>query len=283
MTGKKRRDEMERIRALEDLEEDKHDDKTGILLGDEITYYAQNHKLISPFDPENIKPASYELTVGDEVMMGGKYRHLGNSTEESGVRIKPFDVAVIKTEETLNLPRFLIGRWNIRVRWAYEGLLWVGGPQVDPGYAGHLFCPIYNLSNKEVLIRRGDPIAVIDFVKTTRFNVSEPQDSKLRYQRPPSRVILEDYKVEDFRSALLDQANEIPKIKKDLKEGISELRNRVDIFTSLVFIVLTILIAAITLPYAGNIDLIWYVRSMDIILIALSLLAIGLAYCWTRK
>ena len=48
------------------------------------------------------------------------------------------------------MPRFLIGRWNIRVTVAYKGLLWVGGPQVDPGWVGHLFCPIYNLSDQEV-------------------------------------------------------------------------------------------------------------------------------------
>lgn len=85
--------------------------------------------------------------------------------------IPSYQVAIVQIRETLNLPKFLIGRWNIRVKRAYEGLLWVGGAQVDPGFRGHLCCPIYNLSNKEVRLEFGDTLAMIDFVVTTPFKV----------------------------------------------------------------------------------------------------------------
>lgn len=43
----------------------------GVLLSNEIEYYAINHKLIDPFNLNNLKPAAYELTVGDEYSRGG--------------------------------------------------------------------------------------------------------------------------------------------------------------------------------------------------------------------
>jgi deoxycytidine triphosphate deaminase len=134
---------------------------TGVLLSDEIEEYVKQFKLIDPFDPNNLKPAAYELTVGDEYSLGGKTGKLSDESGKNEVKIPPFEVIVIKTRERLNLPRFLIARWNIRVKWAYEGLLWVGGPQVDPGWVGHLCCPIYNLSDHEVTLRLGEPIAVM--------------------------------------------------------------------------------------------------------------------------
>jgi hypothetical protein len=84
------------------------------------------------------------------------------------------------------------------------GLLWVGGPQVDPGYAGHLFCPIYNLSDKPVTPRVGDPIAVIDFVKTTPFEKGRPK-SEL-YPFPPNKLVMEEYGIDGLQSALYTQA-----------------------------------------------------------------------------
>ena len=219
MTAQKRRDEINRLRRFPILELDNHSEKKGVLLQDEIKFYVETGRLISPFDPRNLKPAAYELTVGDEAMLGGEPYSLGDTIKDGRLCIRPFEVVVIKTAETLNLPRFLIARWNIRVSWAYKGLVWVGGPQVDPGYVGNLFCPIYNLSNKDVWIKKGDAIAVMDFVKTTSFGL-ESTDEISRYRRPPKRVIIEDYGIDDFRSALRDQSEAIPELRETIDEGL---------------------------------------------------------------
>ena len=211
-------------------------------------------------------------------MVSGKLRSLGDSPEDDVLPIPPFDVAVIKTEETLNLPRFLIGRWNIRTRWAYKGLVWVGGPQVDPGYVGHLFCPIYNLSNKEVLIRKGDAIAVIDFIKTSTFDRNRGKEEWERYPRPPSRPIIEDFEIDDFRSGPFEQAREIPKIKESLADGLREVRGKIDLFTSLVFVVLTILMTAVVLPHFGVKNTRLDTRILDGLTLSLALLALLLAF-----
>jgi deoxycytidine triphosphate deaminase len=141
----------ERARLASFKPSDPHPEIHGVLLSDEIIFYAENHRLITPFDRDSLKPAGYELSVGDEYFISGEFLTIDiRRPETARIIIPPFEVAVIKTRETLCLPRYLIARWNIRVIHAYSGLLWVGGPQVDPGYVGHLFCPIYNLSDKPV-------------------------------------------------------------------------------------------------------------------------------------
>jgi deoxycytidine triphosphate deaminase len=170
--------ERERLDHLECPERDRRESApVGVLLSDEIERYVQDFKMIWPFNKnDQLKAAGYELSVGDEYVLGGERKQLGKDGE---IRIPPFNVVVIKTTETINLPRFLIARWNVRVRWAYEGLLWVGAAQVDPGWVGNLFCPLYNLSDKEVVLRSGDPIALMDFVTTTTFRRGESKQSIL--------------------------------------------------------------------------------------------------------
>ena len=112
-----------------------------------------------------VKPASYNIRVGKNYIKEGE--SVGTLAKYQRLTIEPFEVAIIETYEKINMPNNLIARWNIRVKLAYRGLIWVGGPQVDPGFSGYLSCPIYNLSDKEVKLRYQDDIATMDFVQTT--------------------------------------------------------------------------------------------------------------------
>lgn len=225
---------------------------TGVLLNDAIERCANEFGLITPFSKEHLKPANYKLRIGDEYAIKGQIKQLTDKSGQNEITIEPFDVAVIKTLETLNMPRFLIARWNIRVQLAYEGLLWVGGPQVDAGYVGHLFCPIYNLSDKPVTLKYGDYIAVIDFIRTSTFQVGQSMD----YPGPlPERILFEDYKPERLRSALATRVvSELTDFKDKLEKltGVVETRmtaaqGRIDNFISLTFAVVALLFAAVTL------------------------------------
>src|SRR2546425_242019 len=186
----RRQREVDRLRELFEKRPstDEAFDFQGVLLSDAIERCVQAFDLIKPFNPENLKPACYKLTIGDEYAVGGEINPLSDESGKNEIKIRPFEVAIIKTHETINMPRFLIGRWNIQVSRAYQGLIWVGGPQVDAGYVGHLFCPIYNLSDQDVSLFKGQPIAVIDFVGTTSFH---PESKK--YPFPPDRVLFEEY------------------------------------------------------------------------------------------
>jgi deoxycytidine triphosphate deaminase len=189
----------------------------------------------------NLKAAGYELSVGNEYVIGGERRDLMADGE---IRIPPFNVVVIKTAETVNLPRFLIARWNVRVKWAYEGLLWVGGPQVDPGWVGHLCCPLYNLSDKVVVLRPGDPIALMDFVTTTPFKSGKSKE----YTRPPKRVLLSEYRAVELKSALFTEAKQrIDDIERGTRSKIDTLEKRMEFFLGSGLVIITILVAALAI------------------------------------
>ncbi len=237
--SEKRETEKQRLKELEVLSSDPQSDRTGVLLSQDIIYYSENHHLISPFNPGHLKPAAYELTVGDEWYMGGKFYNICDDASHKHITINPFDVVVIKTAETLCIPRFMIARWNIRVRFAYQGLLWVGGPQVDAGYKGHLFCPLYNLSDKPVRLYVGDEIAVIDFVKTCGFN---PQLSK-KYPEP-SRPLIQDFGIDNFQSALVTKAE--MRISQ-FDDTIKAIEARFNTFITITFAVLAIIVSALAL------------------------------------
>jgi hypothetical protein len=96
-------------------EDDPHPDVHGVLLSDEIIFYADTCRLLRPFDRESLKPAAYELAISDEYFQSGEFlKHADQST--GLITIPPFDGVVLKTVEVLCLPRFMIARWNIRVK-----------------------------------------------------------------------------------------------------------------------------------------------------------------------
>jgi deoxycytidine triphosphate deaminase len=250
--SEKRQAQGEFLHSLRPSEDDPHPEIHGVLLSDEIIFYSEAYNLIQPFNRNNLKPAGYELTIGDEYFLSGSFFELDSDDDtKRTITIPPFDVAILKTAEILCMPRYLIARWNIRVKYAYAGLLWVGGPQVDPGYVGHLFCPIYNLSDKPVTLPMGEPIALIDFVKTTPFEESKPKAELKRYAFPPKRMFLEEYGINDLRSALFTKAGQ--KLT-EFEQQIKNLENRFFTFTQLSFAIFGLLIALSALLTRTNAD-----------------------------
>jgi len=242
MDEQKKKQELERLRHFPCPQSDQREDAPmGVLLSDEIQHYVRTIKLIDPCLEPNLKAAGYELSVGDEYVLGGERREL---KKDGDIRIRPFDVVVIKTAETINLPRFLIARWNVRVKWAYEGLLWVGAPQVDPGWVGYLCCPLFNLSDKEVVLRYHDPIALMDFVTTTPFKPGK----SLEYPRPPKRVLLEEYRAAELKSALYTEAKRrIDEIEKNTRTRIDSIEKRMEFFLGSTLVIITVLFAVLAI------------------------------------
>ena len=214
-----------------------------ILLSDQIQYYMEKLKppLLQNPDGGKIGPevleecldaASYKLRLGDEANVGGEWKRI---SEKEPLVIPPHQVAVVKTYEIVNIPRFLIGRWNLRVKWVYEGLLWTGGPQVDPGWQGALYCPIYNLAERQVVIPYKDRFFTMDFARTTPVHIRESsygfKTKPHVFARPKS---LQGHDVHRLRSAPFESLQQL-----------SSLGTRVNSFNNFTFLVLAVMIAAI--------------------------------------
>jgi len=220
-----------------------------VLLSDQIKRYVEEFDLIKPFNPDNLKPASYQLSVGDEYAIGGELKKLTGKGDK--IEIHPFNVAIIQTNEKVKMPKDLIARWNIRVTLAYQGLLWVGGPQVDPGYEGHLYCPIYNLSNEPVKLSQHDKIATIDFTKTTPYN----EKDAIPFARKRNDAITEyNY---TLQSGLFTEVGQrIDKIAEKTSNDAQELRSRLDafIFTVITLIGIILTVISVLIVFSSNHD-----------------------------
>src|SRR5271166_2609804 len=110
--------EKERLAELPSFERDAANPDQGVLLSDRIEHYCgPSFQLITPFKRGYLRPAGYDLRVGDNYSQNGEHYALNDG---GSLTIEPYQVAIIQTLETLNLPAFLIGRWNIRVGLAYQ-------------------------------------------------------------------------------------------------------------------------------------------------------------------
>ena len=226
-----------------------------ILLSDQIHYYIDELKPRLLHNPkgkqitkkeldECLDAASYKLRLGDEAHVGGEWVRV---SADKPLVIPAHQVAVIKTHEEVNLPRFLIARWNLRVKWVYEGLLWTGGPQVDPGWQGHLYCPIYNLAERQIVIPHKERVFTMDFVLTTP--PPPPEDTttegytKSGYTKDGHKVSV--HRGERGKSI---QSHDVNRLRSAPFEQLRQLANldaRVSSFNTFTFLVLAVVVAAI--------------------------------------
>jgi len=209
------------------------DEPPGVLVSSEIIECVKRYNMIDPFYPEKekdrLKPAAYHLSLGKECRVGEKTIFLDEKNPY--LRIEPYQVAIVETLEELNMPSNVIGRWNLRISCVYNGLLWVGGPQVDPGYRGHLYCPLYNLSTEPAVLEYGQPFATIDFVRTT-----------------PGRSV--GYAARRKRMADYGFLKSAPKVTLD---EVKAATRRMQIFETTMITAMGIIIAALSILATSNI------------------------------
>jgi deoxycytidine triphosphate deaminase len=265
-----------------------------VLLKDEIRRYCKDPiKLIVPFEdkPEFLKPSSYHLRLGN------KYRVNGVDYELSGnnriLKIPPHGIAIVRTLEWVNIPGFLIGRWNLKVKVVYKGLIWVGSLQVDSGYQGFLFCHLYNLSNRVQELVYKDPIFTIDFVRTTRFD--EKNGCELWHSKRPTYE-LGELDVQRLTSAPAEQfkkmREDIGQMSEDMhselkknKTDIERFQSRIDSFQGITFAVLGIIVAALSFVSVSQFTDMsvenpsgWQITTWIVVLVAILVLTGTLAY-----
>ena len=215
-----------------------------VLLADEINKLCDGSngrpQMIEPYSPHQLRPASYQLTLGREAHVGGKQQR---TDQPGGITLEPHQVAVVSTRETLCIPRDVIARWSLRVTNIYEGLLWTGGPQVDPGWEGPLFCPIYNLAERTIVLKYKDPLFTMDFVRTTSHITPELEKLKNDPKKYPKvwfttqRKTLAEHDSNRLHSAPYESLRELKELQRFREFGYSAI--------GVTFAVLAIMVAAL--------------------------------------
>ena len=135
----------------------------GVLSARLISVMVKCGMLLERAIAENIKGASYDLSLGDEYFYGGRIHRLTDG--EPILLIEPYDYAIVTSHEASKLPRDVSARFDLSVNLFCQGIILSNGPQVDPGFQGPLFCLLFNTSNSPVLLKRRQHYATLEFHK----------------------------------------------------------------------------------------------------------------------
>jgi deoxycytidine triphosphate deaminase len=143
-----------------------------ILANDEIQALCRAHSsndLIHPFNKDNVRRSSYDLTVGDEYYIGGEADETSLKTEqlarEQAFTIPPHAICFVLCAESIHLTDELTARVSLRMSLIYKGLVLTTQPPFDPGYKGKVVVMLHNLSSQPHTIREGERLATIEFVR----------------------------------------------------------------------------------------------------------------------
>lgn len=127
-----------------------------ILSDGDITYLREIGYLnVTPWNPAQVQPASYDLTLGGEF-----YEPDNSSTHDfDELRIHQGNFVLLHTAEVVTLGPKIGAQVMGKSTWARKGLIVESAGWVDPGFSGQLVLEVANLSQKPITLRPGDPIA----------------------------------------------------------------------------------------------------------------------------
>jgi deoxycytidine triphosphate deaminase len=135
-----------------------------VLLSDQIEFLAAEVGIIDPFDERYLRPAAYDMRVGNCYYTNDERKDL---TDEA-IEIPANGLVYIRTKERFNIPYYLVARYSLRVHHVYRGLLIDNGLHVDPGYTGHIWIPVHNFTTQPRILPQGQEFISVEFNRTTR-------------------------------------------------------------------------------------------------------------------
>ncbi len=202
----------------------------GILSKRLIELMLSSNMLLTNANYDNVKSASYDLSLGDEYYYKGKIQRL--NADNPFLVIEPYDYVIATSIELANFPRDISGRFDLAVSLFCQGVILSNGPCVDPGFRGRLFCLLFNTSNAPVHLKRGQHYATLELQKLIEPTI--PYSGK--YQDKQSIV---DYLPSN---ALQGGINELKKEVESLKRGNQLLQTAIAGGIAILLAVLSVLL-----------------------------------------
>ena len=117
---------------------------------------------IEPFVADQIQPASYDLRIGPVAALASSHGKV-DVREKGFLEMAPGDFAIVVSEETLTLDNRHTGRFSLRNKWAYRGLIANTDPQIGPGFTGRLSVGLTNLTDKSIALSHLDDFLQVEF------------------------------------------------------------------------------------------------------------------------
>ncbi|NND02927.1 MAG: hypothetical protein HKN91_09070, partial [Acidimicrobiia bacterium] len=128
--------------------------------------------MLEPYEPNRLKPASYEVRVGDLFAVSDNpgdddakwsYEVIG----EHGFDLPPNSLVYVAIDTRVRLPDYIAVRFNLTIKHVYRGLLAGTGPIIDPGFTGRVYIPLHNLSSVRYHFKQHEPLLYLEFTKVS--------------------------------------------------------------------------------------------------------------------
>ena len=217
----------------------------GILTNTKLKEALSNGEIQITPTPQDIQPASIDLTVGDEAFIGSGDEVLKIS-EGKLLVIPAGEMALIVTKEELKLSLKIVGHVGLRSFFTRKGLALLAGPQIDPGFEGTLHVVLCNLSSKEISLSYGEPFCSVEFDELSE-SVETPYAGFYQSQKGMTPQELLD--IRQRRGYTLSEVTEnmqtIAQYMVTLKESVNKLRYRTDKYMIIFIAILAALVIGI--------------------------------------
>jgi len=146
--------------------------------------------IIDPFNPINLTPFSYDLSIGAEIYSCNQeiVKKLGDDQDDT-YWMFPRETIVIKTEEFIALPPYYSATVWPRFKMVTEAIF-QSMVKIDPTWYGELGIAITNLSAAKYPIRRGDTFGTLIIYETKsttgmflfrKENLPDPKEVSLKH------------------------------------------------------------------------------------------------------
>ena len=201
----------------------------------------QTSPLIAPFLLAQCRPASYDLTVGDEYYIYDKEhkdRVVIQPIKKNGQFVIPQNtVCYVLTNELVNMPENIVGSLSLRMGLMKQGIMMPHQSPVDPGYTGKLVATLYNLSNERVIVTQGEHLMSIEF-RTLDYETVRPYSDT--YQALKS---LDQFLSLPVNSSLNGMRADIEDLKEDMQTWAHKITSYLPNIMLIISIVVAILVA----------------------------------------
>ncbi len=133
----------------------------------DIHDYIETTGMLYPYDPANLKSSSFEVEIGDKAFYWNEKgrKHTVSLDPDKEVKLPPNSLVFFKTLQYFRLPPYMAIRFNLRISNVHKGLLLGTGPLVDPGFEGHLYIPLHNLTANPYAFKGGENFIWVEFTK----------------------------------------------------------------------------------------------------------------------
>jgi deoxycytidine triphosphate deaminase len=192
----------------------------------DIAKYASKTGMIYPFNPEDLKAASYTVKLGREILYwdkDGNQQHKEELKENDPIVLKRNSITFVSVEPKFFVPSYIALRFNLSITHVHRGLLLGTGPLIDPTFVGRIMIPIHNLTNNDYTARPGDELIAVEFTKIW----FDPEDTHdINFEKLSQNIKKPDMSFADyFKEAL---PHNIPSVESSLWKTVEETRQKVD-------------------------------------------------------